>query len=138
MRSGAREGFPSVAIAGGFARKWEAATPGLFRPGGPYVRITEALDEIAPPDDTEASADMIPQAPGEIENVASNKLSLRRPDEILSMAFDESDRILGDRLLAKGQSLTILGAGGIGKSRLLLQLAVAQISERRFLELETS
>lgn len=77
----------------------------------------------------------LPPAPDEAK---SNALTLRRPNEILAMTFDDSDRILGDRLLAKGQSLTILGAGGVGKSRLLLQLAVAQIGERRFLDLETS
>jgi hypothetical protein len=79
------------------------------------------------------ASDNLP-APNE---AARQSLTLRRPDEILAMEFDESDRILGDRLLAKGQSLTILGAGGIGKSRLLLQLAVAQIRECRFLDLET-
>jgi hypothetical protein len=64
-------------------------------------------------------------------------LTIRRPDEILAMQFDESDCILGDRLLAKGQPLTILGAGGIGKSRIALQLAVACIIGKRFLALET-
>lgn len=61
------------------------------------------------------------------------KLTLRRPDEILAMEFDDSDLILGDRLLAKGQPLTILGAGGVGKSRLLLQLAVCTITGREFI-----
>jgi hypothetical protein len=51
-------------------------------------------------------------------------LTFRSPDDLLAMTFDESDRILGDRLLAQGQSLVIAGPGSIGKSRLLLQLAV--------------
>lgn len=67
----------------------------------------------------------------------SERLTIRKPDELLAMQFDESDRILGDRLLAKGQSLVIAGAGSIGKSRLLLQLAVAVISGRQFLGFET-
>lgn len=64
-------------------------------------------------------------------------LSIRRPDEILAMRFDEADCILGDRLLAKGQPMTILGAGGLGKSRLAHQLAACQIIGRPFLGLQT-
>ena len=73
----------------------------------------------------------------EREHGNGNGFTIRKPDELLAMTFDESDRILGDRLLAKGQSLVIAGAGAIGKSRLLLQLAVATISGRPFIGLET-
>jgi hypothetical protein len=66
-----------------------------------------------------------------------DRLTIRAPDELLGMTFDDSDRILGDRLLATGQSLVIAGAGSIGKSRLLLQLAVAVITGRQFLGFET-
>ncbi|MEK7676556.1 MAG: AAA family ATPase [Verrucomicrobiota bacterium] len=66
-----------------------------------------------------------------------NGFTIRRPDEILAMAFDDSDRILGDRLLATGQSLTVLGAGGLGKSRLLLQLAAACLTGRDWLGFTT-
>ena len=40
-------------------------------------------------------------------------------------------------MIAAGQSTTILGPGGIGKSRLLLQLAAACITGREFLGLPT-
>ncbi len=70
------------------------------------------------------------------ENKAST-LTMRRPDEILAMSFDETDCYMGDRLIAAGQSTTILGPGGIGKSRLLLQLAAACIIGRDFLGLPT-
>ena len=73
----------------------------------------------------------------EKELPALGSLSIRRPSEIIAMPMDDSDCILGDRLLAKGQSLTILGAGGVGKSRLLLQLAGCCIVGRPFLGLET-
>lgn len=63
--------------------------------------------------------------------------TIRKPDELLAMKFDNSDNILGDRLLAKGQSLVIAGAGGLGKSRLALQLAVASITGKAFLDFET-
>ncbi len=68
---------------------------------------------------------------------ASSRLTARTPSEILSMTFDDRDNILGDRLLAEGQSLVIAGAGGIGKSRLLLQLAGACVSGRPLVHLET-
>jgi|GEM_PF-740073 len=68
---------------------------------------------------------------------AKEGLTIRAPDDLLAMTFDDTDRILGDRLLATGQSLVIAGAGSIGKSRLLLQLAVATITGRQFLGFET-
>ena len=67
----------------------------------------------------------------------SRKLTLRTPDEILAMQFDDSDRLLGDRLMAKGQPFTMLAAGGAGKSRLLLQLIVCMLTGRKFLNFET-
>jgi hypothetical protein len=63
--------------------------------------------------------------------------SFRTPNEILAMTFDDSDRILGDRLLSKGQSLTLLGEGGIGKSRLGFQMIACQQAGRKFLIFET-
>lgn len=68
---------------------------------------------------------------------APRLLTLRSPDEILNMEFDDSDRILGDRLLMKGQNATLCGASSVGKSRLALQLAVASITGREFLAFET-
>lgn len=65
-------------------------------------------------------------------------LSCRRPGELVAMQFDDSDVILGDRLLALGQSMAMLGAGGIGKSRLLLQFAACTIAERYFLKFRTA
>jgi len=61
-----------------------------------------------------------------------DRLTIRRPSEILAQTFDDSDIILGDRLLARGQSMALVGPGGVGKSRLLLQLAVANITGRDF------
>jgi len=66
-----------------------------------------------------------------------SELTLRRPAELLEMEFDESDNILGDRLLAKGQPLVIAGAGGLGKSRLITQLAACQTTGRKFLVWDT-
>lgn len=63
------------------------------------------------------------------------KLSIRKPGELLDMEFNDSDILLGDRMLAKGQCLVIAGQGGIGKSRVALQLAVDSILNRNFLKL---
>jgi hypothetical protein len=82
--------------------------------------------------------DMVDQVRGlERINSPENKLSLRTPAEVLALPSDQQDNILGDRLLAKGQSLTLVGAGGIGKSRLLLQLAVSCILGRPFIGMKT-
>jgi hypothetical protein len=49
------------------------------------------------------------------------------------MQFDPDDLFLENGILAKGQPLTMLGQGGVGKSRLLLQLAVCSITGLPFL-----
>jgi hypothetical protein len=66
-----------------------------------------------------------------------SKLTIRKPSEFLAMQFDDSDIILGDRLLAKGQSLVIAAAGGTGKSRLALQLSACVTTGRKFLAFDT-
>ena len=60
------------------------------------------------------------------------KLSIRTPNELINMTFDESDILLGDRLLARGQPMTILAPGGTGKSRILLQMLACLITDRDF------
>ncbi|MBL9174717.1 MAG: AAA family ATPase [Verrucomicrobiales bacterium] len=64
-------------------------------------------------------------------------LSVRSPDEILAMPTDPSANLLGARLLTKGGRLVIAGAGGVGKSRIGLQLVAAIIAGRDFLGLPT-
>ena len=64
-------------------------------------------------------------------------LSLRTVAELRSMKFDDSDCYLGDRMLAAGQPTSFLGPGGIGKSRMVLQLATCCVLGRKFLDLET-
>jgi hypothetical protein len=48
------------------------------------------------------------------------------------MEFDDSDMILGDRIVAETQSAALCGVGGVGKSRLIQQIAVCQILNRPF------
>lgn len=68
---------------------------------------------------------------------SSERITLRSAQDLLDQTLPQDDNILADRLLAQGQSLTLLGAGGLGKSRLLLQLAASCIAGRPFIGLRT-
>lgn len=61
------------------------------------------------------------------------QLSFRRPDELVGLTFDDSDIILENRVMALGQSLVLAAAAGLGKSRMLLQLAACVVTGRPFL-----
>lgn len=83
--------------------------------------------------------DTVPDLPAIADSESKQRvLTLRSPDELLAMLFDDSDIILGERLLAKGQPLVIAAQGGTGKSRLALQLIAAIISGRNFLAFKTA
>lgn len=64
-------------------------------------------------------------------------MSIRSPNAILALPLDKLACMLGDWLLAKGQALVIAGVGGVGKTRLLLQLLVALILGRPWCGIET-
>jgi len=63
--------------------------------------------------------------------------TVRSAGEILELPRDEHANYFGDRLLALAQSLVIAGVGGIGKTRLLLQLLVAFIIGRPWCGIDT-
>jgi hypothetical protein len=63
--------------------------------------------------------------------------TMRSPNEILALPRDQSANFLGDRVLAKGQSLLMAGIGDLGKSRLNLQQIAALTIERPWCGLET-
>lgn len=67
-----------------------------------------------------------------------DELSTRSPEELVRMQFSDQDLILKNAIMSKKQGLTILGPGGVGKSRLAMQLAICVILKRDFLGLETS
>jgi len=64
-------------------------------------------------------------------------ISFRSPSEILAMPRNQLANFFGDRLLGIALSLVIAGIGGIGKSRLLLQLLIAFIVQRAWCGIET-
>lgn len=74
------------------------------------------------------------------ENQANGKkeqkylpLSVRKPSEIMAMVFDPADLLLGNGYLTKGNPLSLVGMGGLGKSRFVMQLAIACILGRPFI-----
>lgn len=69
--------------------------------------------------------------------VRKSTLTIRTVGELLNMDFDDSDNLFGDRVMAAGQPITLLGPGGIGKSRIVLQKALCMITGRPFLEMPT-
>lgn len=64
---------------------------------------------------------------------AGDGLSLHNLGDFQKMTFNNDDILLGDRLWAKGQSLVLAGSSGVGKSRLVFQLAACMITGRPFL-----
>ncbi len=96
----------------------------------------EAIGEF--PNRAELIADGVTRTLAELNrDTEARTLTIRRPNEILGFKFDDSDNLLGDRLLSAGGYLTICGAGETGKSRMLLQMAVSMICGKPFLGFET-
>lgn len=65
------------------------------------------------------------------------RLSIRTPDELAAMTFDDSHVILGPHVLSRGQNACIVGPGGVGKTRLLYQMAICTTIGRKFLGFTT-
>ena len=82
----------------------------------------------------------IARAESEVSNSRGSKrqpLTIRSISEILEMSFDNSDLILPNGYLAFGERTAICGMGGVGKSRLTMQLALCCRTGRSFLGWET-
>jgi AAA domain len=60
-------------------------------------------------------------------------LTIRSIGEILTMTFNDTDLILSNGYLALGERTAICGMGGVGKSRLIIQLALSCRVGRDFL-----
>ena len=66
-----------------------------------------------------------------------SELTFRTISEILKMEFSDDDLYLGNGYLQKGGTLAIVGSGGVGKSRLAMQLAICSAAGLPFLGWET-
>ena len=65
------------------------------------------------------------------------RLTLRGPLDILKMEFDPADILLSNGYLVKGMPATIVGQGGVGKSRFTMQLAIHCILGSPFIGWDT-
>lgn len=64
-------------------------------------------------------------------------LSILSFDEISLIPVSPHDKLLGDRLLSRGSNMTIVGAGGTGKTRLVYQfLGACYAGHEKFLTLD--
>lgn len=84
------------------------------------------------------ATEIVDEPPAPAPAPAFVPLTLRDPLEILAMEFDPADLLLDNGYLAKGSSLVWAGQGGLGKSRLAMQLAIACILEKDFLGWQTN
>lgn len=79
-------------------------------------------------------AESVGESAGERELPSKRQLlSIRSIDEILAMTFDDAELILSNGYLAPGEGTAICGMGGVGKSRLVMQLALCCRAGRDFL-----
>ena len=80
-----------------------------------YQRAAEAAASASPPDVVEDTAPAKTRAA---------PLTIRRIDEILALPDNPADLILSNGYLERGERTAVCGMGGIGKSRLIMQLAM--------------
>ena len=66
------------------------------------------------------------------------RLTFRKPLEILAMQFDPSDAVIENGYLEKGSPIAVCGIGGIGKSRIAMQMAIAIALGRSFFGWKTN
>jgi 5S rRNA maturation endonuclease (ribonuclease M5) len=117
-----------------------------IQPDG-FHDISDWIETMAADTAREAIQNLIEQtaetrtvAPADAQIVGTQRrapLSIRTVDEILEMKFDPSDFILKNGYLTKGDLTAMCGMGGVGKSRLAMQLALCCRSGRDFLGWET-
>jgi hypothetical protein len=79
------------------------------------------------------------QTSGEDESKSAKRqpLTIRTINEILDMFFDDKELVLPNGYLAHGEKTAICGMGGVGKSRLVMQLALCCRTGQSFLGWET-
>jgi AAA domain-containing protein len=70
-------------------------------------------------------------------NAKRQPLTIRTLGEILDMSFDDKELVLPNGYLALGERTAICGMGGVGKSRLIMQLALSCRAGRDFLGWKT-
>ena len=64
-------------------------------------------------------------------------LTIYSPTQIINHQIPEGHSLLGEAFLEKGEITTLIGQGGIGKSRLSINLALSQITGKTWCNIET-
>ena len=106
------------------------------------IRITEQLTRSLYEGQGRDPSELIAEYTTKMEGLKttpkeSDNLTFRTISEILKMEFSDDDLYLRNGYLQRGGSLSIFGAGGIGKSRLAMQLAICSAAGLPFLGWET-
>ena len=99
--------------------------------------VKDPYDYFAAGGDAQQLLALADSAPEWRPEQPNERLSFRSPEQILAMPRNPRANFLGDKLLGIARSLVLAGIGGLGKSRLLLQLLVAFILERLWCGIET-
>lgn len=94
------------------------------------AELRARVEPVTPPPQEQPTSPS-PQKP------ALKPLTVRSIVEIMEYQPDDNDLILSDGYLCKGERTTWLGQGGLGKSRLSIQLACCCTLGRDFLGIET-
>ena len=116
-----------VAFAAWLQKWWDRISewPGVTRTTAPAA-VRPSVPVVVPAKVAETATAAAPS------KALRRTLTVRTPNEILGMEFDPDDQFIENGVFARGQSLSLLGPGGLGKSRLLLQLAVCTIVRKAF------
>ncbi|MDR2675988.1 MAG: AAA family ATPase [Opitutaceae bacterium] len=72
------------------------------------------------------------------ENPGVRPFTLWAPAEFLALPVDPNDFLLGAGIIQRGSTGSLVGVGGIGKTRLALWMVICMITGRKFLGLEVS
>jgi protein gp37 len=97
------------------------------------TQVKEATSPVSTPQSANGRSITRPSC---TQNLNGERISMRSPSEIISMEFNPDDRYVLDGIFSKGQPMTLIGPGGVGKSRLLLQLAAAMVTGKDFIGIQ--
>lgn len=105
--------------------------------------IDPALSQPWKPQVQEPVADSasVQNSPLTVDTVPGNgpkPFTLWSPSQFLAYVPDPAANLLGDGILERGEWTSLLGVGGLGKSRIALALCIAQLTGRHWCGLKTS
>jgi AAA domain/DnaB-like helicase N terminal domain len=98
----------------------------------------ESIDEINPDFILKKTQQMlIDVSKSNLDLTPKPHLTIYSPNQIINHQIPEGHSLLGEAFLEKGEITTLIGQGGIGKSRLSIKLALSQITGKSWCNIET-